>query len=202
MQRNYLIGSSLLFCFLLPGTACKFTQGERVRVPIPLQREPTDTGSGAELEKQSTHAGGSLPPPPVTLPPAKPLPPPVPPRKGRNSKTAKKEVPLVSSTEQTAVPSSVTPNPSPLQLAPDISEKEKQDLVNKINSEIISARYLLDHVNKSRSPNTLSSEQNTTISTINDFLVKSDDARKRGDFYQAYAMAQKANILAASLAKQ
>jgi hypothetical protein len=202
MRRNYLIGCSLLFCFLLSGTACKFTQGERVRVPIPIQREPADTGSGAEREKQSAHAAESLPPPPVTLPPAKPLPPPVPPRKGRNSKAAKKEVPPVSSTEQTAVPPSVTPNPSPLQLAPDIPEKEKQDLVNKINSEINSARYLLDHVNKSRSPNTLSPEQNTTISTINDFLVKSDDARKRGDFYQAYAMAQKANILAASLAKQ
>jgi hypothetical protein len=169
---------------------------KRVLVPVSLPRQSADETSDAALI-----ASISFPPsPPVPLPPAQPLPPPVKPAPKRShvSKAVPKEAP---GTDETVAAPSAPANSSPLQLTPDIPEKEKQELKYKTAQELKSAEGLLAILIRQRDQSTLSLEQKTTISTIQDFMEKSKDASKRGDYYQAYAMAQKANILAASLEK-
>jgi hypothetical protein len=170
---------------------------KRVLVPVPLPRQTADAPWGDPVPDGAL----SYPPsPPVALPPAQPLPIPVKPTPKRShvAKAVPKEVP---GTDEAVAAPSTPANSSPLQLTPDIPEKEKQELIYKTNQELKSAEGSLANLIKRRHQSTLSLEQKTTISTIQDFMEKSKDASKRGDYYQAYAMAQKANILAASLEK-
>ncbi len=185
-------------CLVVFGPACKYPR-ERVRVPVALPRDTEKADTFKEGENKSATTTVALPSQTVPLPPPNPLPAPVPPKPHRSSKPAKKEASSPTVSEQSAIPPAAQSNSSPLQLAPDIPEKEKNELISKTNQELKSAKDLLNHFTKTRNSNALSPEQRTTVSTINNFMEKSKDAHKRGDYYQAFTMAQKANILAVSL---
>lgn len=199
MQRSILFWSLLLGFLVVFGPACKY-RGERVRVPVAIPRDTATADTSKEGENK-TATTVALPAQTIPLPPPNPLPAPLPPKRRHSSKAAKKEASAPAVTEQSAIPPTAQSNTSPLQLAPDIPEKEKNELIFKTDQELKSANDLLNNFLKTRNVNALPPEQRTTVSTINNFIEKSKDAHKRGDYYQAFTMAQKANILAVSLAQ-
>ncbi|MCI0420824.1 MAG: hypothetical protein L0312_16615, partial [Acidobacteria bacterium] len=83
----------------------------------------------------------------------------------------------------------------PIQLSPQFSESDKQALNRKINEQLDSAQSLVESLNESH----LTEQQKPNLAAVLDFMKKSRDAVKRGEFYQGLVLAQKANTLAASL---
>jgi hypothetical protein len=82
-------------------------------------------------------------------------------------------------------------------LEPLTSQTERDELKQKIEQELKSARGLLERIKGRKLPN----ELNSYPATIADFIAKAEAAQQRGDFRQSLAMAEKANTLAKSLAK-
>ncbi len=147
----------------------------RVLVPVPLPKPAVDT----QAEPPLFIAHSLVLPPSWSFVAARPLPVPIKPlsKRARLAKSAPKE-PMGG--EELNSASNGPANPSPLQLAPDIPENEKRDLMYKTEQELKSAQGLLDNLIRRHHQNFLSSEQKTTVSTIQDFMEKSRDARKRG----------------------
>jgi hypothetical protein len=157
-------------------------------------------GPAPEIENQSTSAPivvETLPEPtaiaaeaqPNLAPPAQLTLPPKPPKSVVESRRA----------ARTNVPAAVEAPPvvqaPPIQLLPQFSESDKQALSRKISEQLDSAQSLVDSLNESH----LTEQQKPNVAAVLDFMKKSRDAVKRGEFYQGLVLAQKANTLAASL---
>ncbi len=67
----------------------------------------------------------------------------------------------------------------------------------KIADQLESARSLVKTLDESQ----LTEQQKPSLAAVHDFIRKSQDAVRRGEFYQGLVLAQKANTIAASLAK-
>jgi len=139
--------------------------------------EPTSTAAEAQL---------NLAPPAQRMAPSKPLKAAVESR--REPRTA---------APQPAETRPVVAQAPPIQLLPQISESDKQALSRRINEQLDSAQSLVESLNESH----LSEQQKPNLAAVLDFMKKSRDAVKRGEFYQGLVLAQKANTLAASLVK-
>jgi len=181
--------------FFLAMVGCK--KNKQIALP-PVSEAPRVIyqGPSTELENQSTStpiAVETLPEPPSTttdvkpnipLPPSRPLSP-KPPRVLSESKRDAKPATNEAKT---------LPTPA-LQLAPLISDNEKASFTRKIKDRLESAKSLVKSVNVSH----LNEEQKTNLAAIHDFIKKSEDAMKRGEFVQSLVLAEKANTLAASI---
>lgn len=78
-----------------------------------------------------------------------------------------------------------------------MSDREKNDLIKKVTDQLDSARSLVKSVNEAD----LGDQQKINLEAIQDFIRKSEDAVTRGEFTQGLVLAEKANTLAASLAR-
>ena len=192
--------TGLIFLTLL-ATGCSRNKS-RARVPVTNLPSVGYQGPAPENENQSTSAPimvETLPEPTVTAaeaqpnlpPPAQQMPPPKPTKAVVESRRA----------ARTSVPASVETTPvaqaPPIQLLPQFSESDKQALSRKINEQLDSAQSLVESLNESH----LTEQQKPNLAAVLDFMKKSRDAVKRGEFYQGLVLAQKANTLAASLVK-
>lgn len=172
------------------------------RVPVTSLPSAGYYGPAPESENQSTSAPimvETLPEPTATAaeaqpnvaPPAPLTPPPQP---------AKAVVESRRST-RTSVPANIEAPPvvqaPPIQLLPQFSESDKQALSTKINEQLDSAQSLIESLNEAH----LTEQQKPNLAAVTDFMKKSREAVKRGEFYQGLVLAQKANTLAASLVK-
>ena len=159
-------------------------------------------GPAPEIENQSTSAPimvETLPEPTATAaeaqpnlaPPAQRMAPPKPTKVVVESRR----------TSRTNAPATVEAPPvaqvPPIQLLPQFSESDKQALSRKINEQLDSTQSLVESLSESQ----LTDQQRPNLAAVLDFMKKSRDAVKRGEFYQGLVLAQKANTLAASLVK-
>jgi hypothetical protein len=173
------------------------------RVPVTSLPSVGYHGPAPEIENQSTSAPimvETLPEPTSTAaeaqlnlaPPAQRMPTPKPPKtvveSRRESRTA---------APQPAETRPVVAQAPPIQLLPQFSESDKQALSRRINEQLDSAHSLVESLNESH----LTEQQKPNLAAVLDFMKKSRDAVKRGEFYQGLVLAQKANTLAASLVK-
>jgi hypothetical protein len=85
----------------------------------------------------------------------------------------------------------------PIQLLPQFSDSDKAALQKKISDQLDSARSYLRSLNESQ----LTEHQKPNFAAAHDFIRKSEEALKRGEFSQGLVLAQKANTLAASLVR-
>jgi len=172
------------------------------RVPVTGLPSVGYQGPAPEIENQSTSAPimvETLPEPAATAaeaqpnlaPPAQHTPPPKPPKAVVESRRA----------TRTSVPAAMESPPvaqaPPIQLLPQFSESDKQALSRKINEQLDSAQSLIESLNEAH----LTEQQKPNLAAVTDFMKKSREAVKRGEFYQGLVLAQKANTLAASLVK-
>ena len=191
--------TGLLFVSLL-ATGC--SRNKLARVPVTGLPSVGYQGPAPESENQSTSAPimvETLPEPTATAaeaqpnlaPPAQLAPPPKPPKVVVESRRS----------TRTAVPATVETPPvaqaPPIQLLPQFSESDKQALSRKINEQLDSAQSLIESLNEAH----LTELQKPNLAAVTDFMKKSREAVKRGEFYQGLVLAQKANTLAASLVK-
>ena len=173
------------------------------RVPVTSLPSVGYHGPAPEIENQSTSAPimvETLPEPtstaaeaqPNLAPPAQRTPPAKPPKTAVESRRE----------PRTAAPPPAETRPvvaqaPPIQLLPQFSESDKQALSRRINEQLDSAQSLVESLNESH----LTEQQKPNLAAVLDFMKKSRDAVKRGEFYQGLVLAQKANTLAASLVK-
>lgn len=191
--------TGLLFVSLL-ATGC--SRNKLARVPVTGLPSVGYQGPAPESENQSTSAPimvETLPEPTATAaeaqpnlaPPAQLTPPPKPPKVVVESRRS----------TRTAVPATVETPPvaqaPPIQLLPQFSESDKQALSRKISEQLDSAQSLIESLNEAH----LTELQKPNLAAVTDFMKKSREAVKRGEFYQGLVLAQKANTLAASLVK-
>lgn len=160
-------------------------------------------GPAPEIENQSTSAPimvETLPEPTATAaeaqpnlaPPAQRTPPPKPPKavvESRRETRTSVQAPIETRPAVAQAP--------PIQLLPQFSENDKQALSRKIHEQLDSAQSLVESLKESH----LAEQQKPNLAAVLDFMKKSRDAVKRGEFYQGLVLAQKANTLAASLVK-
>jgi len=180
--------------FFLAMVGCK--KNRQIALP-PVSEAPRVIyqGPSTELENQSTStpiAVETLPEPPSTTTDVKPnipLPPsrPLSPKPPRALSESKRDKPATNEAKTLPTPA--------LQLAPLISDNEKASFTRKIKDRLESAKSLVKSVNVSH----LNEEQKTNLAAIHDFIKKSEDAMKRGEFVQSLVLAEKANTLAASI---
>ena len=180
--------------FFLAMVGCK--KNRQIALP-PVSEAPRVIyqGPSTELENQSTStpiAVETLPEPPSTTTDVKPnipLPPsrPLSPKPPRALSESKRDKPATNEAKTLPTPA--------LQLAPLISDNEKASFTRKIKDRLESAKSLVKSVNMSH----LNEEQKTNLAAIHDFIKKSEDAMKRGEFVQSLVLAEKANTLAASI---
>ena len=197
LYQHLLTG--LLFVSLL-ATGC--SRNKLARVPVTGLPSVGYQGPAPESENQSTSAPimvETLPEPTATAaeaqpnlaPPAQLAPPPKPPKAVVESRRS----------TRTTVPATVEAPPvaqaPPIQLLPQFSESDKQALSRKINEQLDSAQSLIESLNEAH----LTELQKPNLAAVTDFMKKSREAVKRGEFYQGLVLAQKANTLAASLVK-
>jgi len=194
------IFTGLIFVSLL-ASGCSRNKS-LARVPVTSLPSVGYHGPAPEIENQSTSAPimvERLPEPTATAaeaqlnlaPPAQRTPPPKPTKAVVESRRA----------TRTSVPAAVEAPPvaqaPPIQLLPQFSESDKQALSRRINEQLDSAQSLVESLNESH----LTEQQKPNLAAVLDFMKKSRDAVKRGEFYQGLGLAQKANTLAASLVK-
>lgn len=178
-------------------------RGPLARAPVTSLPVAVQEGPAPEVDNQATSVPimlETLPEPTATAaqarpnlaPPAQRLPPPKP------AKT------VVESRRESRIstPAPVETRPvvvqaPPIQLLPQFSESDKQALSRKINEQLDSAQELVDSLNESN----LAEEQKPNFAAVLDFMKKSREAVKQGEFNQALVLAQKARTLAASLVK-
>ncbi|MFN8008234.1 MAG: hypothetical protein U0V70_14665 [Terriglobia bacterium] len=84
---------------------------------------------------------------------------------------------------------------APIQLQPQLSQSDRESLLKKINEQLESAKGLV----KSLNPVQLSKDSQTSLNAVFEFIQKSEDAVKRGEYYQGLVLAQKANTLASTI---
>jgi hypothetical protein len=190
----------LPWILLLAASGCK--RGKpAASTPVPDTPRVVYQEPASETENQSTSAPivvDTLPKPAGTstdlklnIPPPSRLPNPKPPKVvSAEPKRDTKPVEPVAASE----PKIVVQTPT-IQLAPRISDREKNDFVKKINDQLDSARSLIKSVNGA----SLGEQQKINLEAIQDFIKKSEDAVTRGEFTQGLVLAEKANTLAASL---
>jgi hypothetical protein len=198
LYQHLLTG--LLFVSLL-ATGCSRNKS-LARIPVTGLPSVGYQGPAPEGENQSTSAPimvETLPEPTATAaeaqpnlaPPAQLTPPPKPPKAVVESRRS----------TRTTVPATVEAPPvaqaPPIQLLPQFSESDKQELSRKINEQLDSAQSLVESLNEAH----LTELQKPNLAAVTDFMKKSREAVKRGEFYQGLVLAQKANTLAASLVK-
>jgi hypothetical protein len=188
---------------ILPGILLLFTgackRGKSIALP-PVSEAPQVVyqGPSPETENQSTSTPVSvvdtLPKPSATstelklnIPPPSRPPNPKPPKA---TLEPKKDTKAVAASEPRIVVQAPT-----IQLTPRVTDREKNDLIKKINNQLDSARSLIKSVNEAG----LSEQQKTNLEAIRDFIRKSEDAVTRDEFTQGLVLAEKANTLAASL---
>lgn len=189
---------AVLVCILLVTFAgCKRNKS-MVRVPIAEPPRIAQQGPATEQENQST----SMPIMVETLPQPTPsgtevlpsIPPPLMP-----PPPVRPKAPLESHREAKAspVPETVsTPSGAPgIQLAPQISPDEMASMINAIREQLESARARMKSINGA----ILSDYQKANLATVQDFVKKSEESQKRGDYQQSLVLARKANTLAGSL---
>jgi hypothetical protein len=153
-------------------------ENQSTSAPIMVETLPEPTATAAEAQPNLA------PPAPLTLPPR--------PTKAtvESRRAARTSVPVAVETPPVA-------QASPIQLLPQFSESDKQALNRKINEQLDSAQSLVESLNESH----LTEQQKPNLAAVLDFMKKSRDAVKRGEFNQGLVLAQKANTLAASLVK-
>ena len=187
----------LPWILLLAASGCK--RGKpAASTPVPDTPRVVYQEPASETENQSTSAPivvDTLPKPAGTstdlklnIPPPSRLPYPKPPKVV--SAEPKRDTKPVAVSE----PKIVVQTPT-IQLAPRMSDREKNDFVKKINDQLDSARSLIKSVNEA----SLGEQQKINLEAIQDFIKKSEDAVTRGEFTQGLVLAEKANTLAASL---
>jgi len=199
---------SLLRLFLGLALVALLTSGcsrnkSMARVPATSLPSAEYHGPAPEIENQSTSAPimvETLPEPTATAAEAQPnlaLP-------AQHTASPKPPKAVVESRRETrtSVPAPVETRPvvaqaPPIQLLPRFSESDKQELGRKINEQLDSAQSLVESLNEAHLPE----QQKPNLAAVHDFMKKSRDAVKRGEFYQGLVLAQKANTLAASLVK-
>jgi hypothetical protein len=172
------------------------------RVPVTSLPSVGYQGPAPEIENQSTSAPimvETLPEPAATtaeaqpnLAPPAPLAPPKPPKAAPESRREAR-----TSAVATVETRPAAAQAAPIQLLPQFSDSDKQALSRKINEQLDSAQSLVESLNESH----LTEQQRPNLAAVVDFMKKSRDAVKRGEFYQGLVLAQKANTLAASLVK-
>ena len=173
------------------------------RVPVTRLPSVGYHGPAPEIENQSTSAPlmvETLPEPTATAaeaqpslaPPAQRTPPPKPPKAAVESRRETRTSAAVPVEARPAVAQA-----PPIQLLPQFSESDKQALSRKINEQLDSAQSLVESLSESR----LTEQQKPNLAAVLDFMKKSRDAVKRGEFHQGLVLAQKANTLAASLVR-
>jgi hypothetical protein len=180
---------------LLLTTGCK--RGRSVALP-PVSEAPRVVYQepSPETENQSTSTPVSvvetLPRPPavstdlkLNIPPPSRQPSPTPPKVSSDTRRDSRPA---------SEPKIVVQAPT-IQLTSRISDREKNDLIKKINDQLDSAKSLLKSVNET----SLGEQQKINLEAIQDFIRKSEDAVARGEFTQSLVLAEKANILATSL---
>jgi hypothetical protein len=195
----------LLSAFIIAGLATSGCSRNKSLARVPVTSLPSVGyhGPAPEIENQSTSAPimvETLPEPTATAaeaqpnlaPPAKPTPPPKPPRTIVEARREPR-----TSAPAPAETRSVAAQSPPIQLLPQFSESDKQALGRKINEQLDSAQSLIESLNEAH----LTEQQKPNLSAVLDFMKKSREAVKRGEFYQGLVLAQKANTLAASLVK-
>jgi len=208
-KRGSLSRSGIVYQHLFAGliavsllaTGCSRNKSV-ARVPVTGLPSVGYQGPAPEIENQSTSAPimvETLPEPATTAaeaqpnlpPPAQRLPPPKPTKVVVESRRA----------TRASVPAPVEAPPvaqaRPIQLLPQFSDSDKQELNRKISEQLDSAHSLVESLNESH----LNDQQKPNLAAVLDFMKKSRDAVKRGEFYQGLVLAQKANTLAASLVK-
>jgi hypothetical protein len=172
------------------------------RVPVTGLPSVGYQGPAPEIENQSTSAPimvETLPEPTATAAEAQPnLAPPAqltPPPKPTKAVVESRRAPRINA--PTSVETAPVAQAPPIQLLPQFTESDKQSLSRKINEQLDSAQSLVESLNESH----LSEQQKPNLAAVLDFMKKSRDAVKRGEFYQGLVLAQKANTLAASLVR-
>jgi hypothetical protein len=126
----------------------------------------------------------------LNIPPPSRRPSPKPPKAAAEATEPKRE----NRPAPVAEPKIVVQTPT-IQLAPRISDREKNDLIKKINAQLDSARSLIKSLNEAA----LGEEQKINLEAIQDFIRRSEDSVTRGEFTQGLVLAEKANTLATSL---
>jgi len=185
---------------LLALSGCKKNR-PLIQPPVPSPPQASSQGPASELENQSTASPivvDTLPQPPTAQPEPKPtiLPPakPSPPKRSKASGEAKKEPKVLP-------PQETRPAPQPsggIQLTAQMSEDEKATKTREIIDELDSAKFKLKSVDEA----SLGEAQKPNLMAARDFIKKSEDLLKRGDYSQSLVLAHKANTLASSLTNQ
>jgi hypothetical protein len=169
-----------------------------IRPPVTETPQAATQGPATELENQSSPVlinVDTLPQPPVAQTEVKPsIPPPTkasPPKRSKTSAEPKKETkPLQPSETRSA------PQPQGgIQLTAQMSEDEKAAKTREIIDQLDSAKSKLRSIDET----TLAENQKPNLAAIQDFIKKSEDLLKRGDYSQSLVLARKANTLASSL---
>jgi hypothetical protein len=154
-------------------------ENQATSVPIVVETLPEPASTSAEAQP-------NLAPPAPSAPASKP--PKILAEPKRDIRPAPQPPPEVRPIAQTP----------PIQLLPQFSEREKAALHKKIMDQLDSARLLLKSLNESQ----LKEQQKPSFSAAVDFIKRSEDALKSGEYYQGLALAEKANTLALSLVKR
>jgi hypothetical protein len=173
------------------------------RAPVTGVPYPDYAGPAPEIENQATSTPinlDTLPEPNVTAAETQPnLPPPAQhiqlPKPPKAAAVEPKREPRPSMTAP--VENRPVAQAPPIQLLPQFSQRDKQALNRKINDQLDSARSILKTLDESQ----LREEQKPSLAAVHEFIRKSEEAVRRGEFYQGLVLAQKANTLAASLAR-
>jgi hypothetical protein len=197
IPRQYLL-VGLICCLLASG--CNRNKS-LAKVPVTGLPSPGYQGPAPEIENQSTSApimvetlpepaAAAAEAPPNLAPPAQRMPTPKP-------KVVVESRRATRTTTPAAVETPPVAQAPPIQLLPQFSESDKQALSRKINEQLDSAQGLVESLNESH----LTEQQKPNLAAVLDFMKKSRDAVKRGEFHQGLVLAQKANTLAASLVK-
>jgi hypothetical protein len=177
---------------------------KRFLARVPISEASTESlGPAPEIENQSTSVPimvETLPEPPSTTaaeaPPNVALPPEQSAPQPKPSRTAEARKELKPSSPSAVESRPIAPTP-PIQLLPQFSEGDKAAYQKRISDQLDTARALAKSLEESQ----LSQQQQPSLAAVLDFIRKSEDALKRGEFYQSLMLAQKANTLAASLAR-
>ena len=150
-------------------------ENQATSTPILVETLPGPAAAAAELQP-------NLPPPPPHVTSPKP------------------QKPIIEPRREVKIPVPVETRPAvqgpPIQLSPQLSSTDKAVLAKKISEQLESAKALLKSVNESQLPE----DRKPSYSAVQDFIKKSEDAVRRGEYYQGLVLAQKAKTLAASIA--
>jgi hypothetical protein len=187
---------AITLCILIM-VGCKKNK-TMIRPPVTEIPQAATEGPATEMENQSSPVlinVDTLPQPPVSQTEIKPsIPPPAklsPPKRSKTLAEAKRETKPVPPSETKTAPQP----PSGIQLTAGMGEDEKAAKSREIIDQLDSAKSKLRSIDET----TLAETQKPNLAAIQDFIKKSEDLLKRGDYSQSLVLARKANTLASSL---